>query len=231
MMMTTAKRHPGRPKDDELHERRREQILDEAARRFAEHGYPNTDVQWIADALSVAKGTVYHYFPSKAQLFREAVRRGVGRLHQHVERATAGMDGDPLRLMEAAIGAYLEFFGDNPQLVELFVQERAEFKDRVQPVYFEHKDARRGPWRKMVAALIAAGRVRDVPPDRVLDVMGDLLYGTIFTNHLAGRGKSTAAQSRDILDLLFYGILSESERAVRTPKNMKRRREDKHEHR
>src|SRR5690349_18063970 len=95
----TAKRHPGGPKDDELHERRREQILDEAAGRFAEHGYPNTDVQWIADALSVAKGTVYHYFPSKEELFRAAVRRGVDRLHRHVERAIEGLDDDSLRLM------------------------------------------------------------------------------------------------------------------------------------
>src|SRR2546430_16698085 len=125
-MVTTAKRHPGRPKDDELQERRREQILDEAAGQFAAHGYPNTDVQVIADALSVAKGTVYHYFPSKAELFRAAVRRGVDRLHQHVERATEGID-DSLQLIEAAITAYLEFFSANPQLVELFVQERAEF--------------------------------------------------------------------------------------------------------
>jgi AcrR family transcriptional regulator len=220
----TTKRHPGRPKDDELQERRREQILDEAAGRFAEHGYPNTDVQWIADALSVAKGTVYHYFASKEELFRAAVRRGVDRLHQHVERAIEGID-DPLRLIEVAIGAYLKFFAANPQLVELFVQERAEFKDRVQPVYFE-------PWRKMVAALIAAGRLRDVPPDRVLDVMGDLLYGTIFTNHLAGRGKSPAAQARDILDLFFYGILSDGERAARTARaarNTKHRTEGKHD--
>jgi hypothetical protein len=46
----------------------------------------------------------------------------------------------------------------------------------------------------------------------VLDVMGDLVYGTMFTNYLSGRRKSFAEQAHDILDVTFYGILSDSEK-------------------
>ena len=64
---------------------RREQILDAAAEVFAQHGYRNTDVQFVADALQVGKGTVYRYFPSKEALFLAAVDRGMRRLTERFQ--------------------------------------------------------------------------------------------------------------------------------------------------
>lgn len=43
-------------------------------------------------------------------------------------------------------------------------------------------------------------------------VTSDLLYGTMFTNHFAGRDKPFEEQARDIQDILFRGIFSDSER-------------------
>jgi AcrR family transcriptional regulator len=209
----TEKRLPGRPRDEALQQRRREEILDRAAVTFAEHGYPNTDVQWVADALGLSKGTIYRYFPSKSELFLAAVRRGVERLHEHISQSVEPV-ADPLQRIVTGISAYLQFFKEHPQIVELFIQERAEFKSS-RPIYFEHRDARRGPWRQIIADLIAAGRLRDVPPERVIDVMGDVLYGTMFTNHFAGNAKPHQAQAADVLDLFFQGILTDSERAAR----------------
>ena len=53
-----------------------------------------------------------------------------------------------------------------------------------------------------------------MPLERVIDVLGDVLYGTMFTNHFAGRDKPFEAQAQDILDVVFNGILSEKERAA-----------------
>ena len=74
-----CKRLPGRPKDEALQVRRRGEILDQAAETFAAHGVARTDVQWIADAVKVSKGTIYRYFPSKEELFVATVRRSVER--------------------------------------------------------------------------------------------------------------------------------------------------------
>jgi hypothetical protein len=46
--------------------------------------------------------------------------------------------------------------------------------------------------------------------------MGDLLYGTIFTNYFAGPRQSPEAQAQDILDVVFGGLLSDSERQRRS---------------
>jgi AcrR family transcriptional regulator len=211
MMTLVKKRLPGRPCDEALQERRREAILKVAATMFAKHGYTATDVQWIADRLKISKGTVYRYFPSKQQLFLSAVERGIQQLHAHIESAKRGL-GDHIEEIRAAVVAYLQFFKENPELAELFVQERAEFREKHRPIYFQHREARRGPWRQRVADLMAEGRIRPMPVERVTDVLGDLMYGTMFTNYFAGRQKPFEAQAEDVLDVLFNGILSEKER-------------------
>src|SRR3954469_239424 len=108
-----GRRPRGRPRDAALQQRRREQILAEATAVFAEHGYPNTDVQFIADPLGVSKGTVYRYFPTKERLFLAAVERGVRRLDEVMSEVIRG-DVDPLESFAAGIGAYLEFFEATP---------------------------------------------------------------------------------------------------------------------
>ena len=120
------------------------------------------------------------------------------------------------KLARINVCVYLEFFDANPGFVELLIQERAEFKDREKPTYFEHRDANLGPWQNLFRGLVSEGRVRDIPVQRITDVIGDLLYGTMFTNHFAGRRRSFQEQATDILDVVFYGILSNRESSTRS---------------
>jgi hypothetical protein len=51
--------------------------------------------------------------------------------------------------------------------------------------------------------------------ERITEVFSNLVYGTMFTNYFTGPSKSYEAQTKDILDIVFRGILSDSERARR----------------
>lgn len=200
-------RGPGRPPDPELAALRRRTILEAATRHFAARGFRDADVQDIADALGVGKGTIYRYFPSKEVLFLAAVDEGMQQLKAAID-AAADTASSPWGRVEAAIQAYLTYFDQHPELIELLIQERCHFRDRQQPTYFVHCDANIRPWQELLRLLIAQGVVRDVPVERITDVISDLLYGTIFTNHFAGRRKSLASQCQDVLDILKHGILS-----------------------
>jgi AcrR family transcriptional regulator len=213
-MPATAKRSPGRPRDVNLHARRHEQILESATRVFARNGYQEADDQWIADELKLSKGTIYNYFPSKEDLFLAAVDRGVELLIRYIDQAAA-KEGDVIDQMAAAIGAYLDFFYRNPNLVDLIIQERAAFRDRRQSTYFQRRQQRIGRWHRAFAELIKAGRIRNISPERVTSVLGDLVYGTMFTNHMTGRTRSSQAQTADILDVVFNGLLTDQERCRR----------------
>lgn len=211
--MAPEKVKRGRPKDEGLQARRQEEILDAAAQLFAEQGFAQADVQQLADRLEVGKGTIYRYFPSKEELFRAAVDRGLRGLDEHVDAAVADVP-DPLERIERAILAFLVYFDDHPELAELFVQERAHFKGARTPAYFAHHEATSGPWRQLYRHLAAQGRVRDLP-DPDLDTVNDLMYGTILANHLTGRRISPQRQARAITDIVFNGILTDAERARR----------------
>jgi AcrR family transcriptional regulator len=210
---TSQRRGPGRPRDAELLERRRREILETATRQFALHGYADTDVQWVADELNVGKGTIYRYFPSKEELFLAAVDQGMFRLKAAIDLATEPATS-AIERVELGVRAYLGYFDQHPEVIELVIQERSNFRDRARPTYFVYRDANIGPWMELFASMMDEGLIRKVPVERVTEVISDLLYGTIFTNHFAGRKKSLASQCEDVLDILFHGLLVDRKRGA-----------------
>lgn len=210
MPVTSKSNRPvGRPPDAELQERRRAEILDAATAVFAERGFAAADVQDVADKTGVGKGTVYRYFPSKEELFLAAVDHGMRNLKTTVDAAAAAAE-QPLKRIAEGVRAYLTFFDEHPEIVELLVHERAHFRDRKTPTYFVHREANMGPWQDLFRGLIQAGTVRELPVEQITEVISDLLYGTMFTNYFAGRKKSPARQCKDVLEILFRGLLTET---------------------
>ena len=49
-------------------EERRSEILQKAQELFYKHGYTNTSVNMVIEALGISKGAFYHYFKSKEEL-------------------------------------------------------------------------------------------------------------------------------------------------------------------
>ncbi len=166
----------------------------------------------IAAEVGIAKGTLYLYFPGKQELFFACVDLGMQQLQQALREAAAA-ETEPFEKIARAIRAYLAFFDTHPHYVELLIQERAIFKDRKKPTYFEHRDANRGPWRQLYLDLIAAGRFRsDLPVERLLDAISNMMYGTMFTNHFIGRSVTLEEQYQGLLQVIYRGILSEQEK-------------------
>jgi AcrR family transcriptional regulator len=65
---------------DERTDRRREQILDAAARVFAEKGYHEAGIADIATDLGIGHGTFYRYFKNKKEIVSQAVDLAVQRI-------------------------------------------------------------------------------------------------------------------------------------------------------
>ncbi len=212
-----------RPRADDRRTQRRQEIIEAAARLFAEWGYFGCEMERVATELGVAKGTLYLYFPGKEELFLACVDWAMTQLQDTVRAAADEGGDDPFEQISRAVRAYLVFFQEHPQFVELLIKERAMFRDRKRPTYFEHRDAARGYWRELYAELIRAGRLRsDLKVETLLDTIGNLLYGTMFTNHFIGPTSTIDDQHRAILDIIFRGILSDGERAMQTDANTKK---------
>jgi AcrR family transcriptional regulator len=59
---------PTRPALRARYDARQQDLVEQAARIFAERGYEQTSVQELTDAMGLAAGALYHYFGSKEQL-------------------------------------------------------------------------------------------------------------------------------------------------------------------
>jgi AcrR family transcriptional regulator len=97
--MSTSPASSHDPRWRRLPEERPQQILDAALSVFAEHGIDAAKLEEIAARAGVSKGTIYLYFPSKEELFREVVRQRVGPAIANADQASAaeGSAEDQLR--------------------------------------------------------------------------------------------------------------------------------------
>ena len=86
------------------------------------------------------------------------------------------------------------------------------FRDRTEPTIIEHRVRER---RTLAHPLSKADRRRprrDIPVDRITDMVGNTLYGTIFLNYFSGQPKSPDVQAHDLINIVFNGILTAEER-------------------
>ena len=167
--------------------------------------------QALAAKLQVGKGTIYRHFASKRELFLAAADRVMQKLQERVEANIVDIT-DGFDRITKAVAAFLSFFAEHPQYVELLIQERAYFKDRQRPTYFEHRDINIERWRQVYRDLIAAGRVRELPTERITDVVSNMLYGIMVTNFFNGQTTPSEVQARQLLDVVFCGIVTGPER-------------------
>ncbi|WP_290649118.1 TetR/AcrR family transcriptional regulator [Aquisalimonas sp.] len=187
-------------------EERREQILRAARAHFAEHGYRCTDVQDIADGIDVGKGTIYRHFPTKEGLFLASVEGAVEVLKSYATSSVEALD-DPLKKIRAVTHVSLQFFDDHPEVVELFIQERAEFKDRDMPMYFVRAERDRPEWNVLFDQLKEQGRMRAMDSAGVSQILADTLYGTVLAHRMTGATDSLVERADTVVDFMLHGIL------------------------
>ena len=100
---------------------RREQILDEAARLFAAHGFHGVSIDGLGAAVGISGPALYRHFPSKEGLLVEML---VG-ISEHLlarGRELAGAASGPRPLLDALVDFHIGFALEQPELIT--VQDR-----------------------------------------------------------------------------------------------------------
>jgi AcrR family transcriptional regulator len=107
---------------------RREQILSEAARLFARHGFHGVSIDGIGAAVGVSGPALYRHFPSKEGLLAEML---VG-ISEHLlagGQERAAEHADPAALLEALIAFHTDFALRQPELITVQDRDLANLPD------------------------------------------------------------------------------------------------------
>ena len=140
---------------------RKQQLLDAAARLFAERGYAETRIVDICREAGVAKGLFYWYFDTKEAVFRDLAAD----LRHRLRRAqAAAMDpqADPLVQIRQGSEASVRFMTEHARSFSLMAVENVDrqFVDDIRRGTEVHAD----DTARLVRRAIDAGLVREEDP-------------------------------------------------------------------
>lgn len=164
---------------------RKAELLEHAARLFAERGYQQTRVIDIVREAGVAKGLFYWYFDNKDALFRELIEDMRRRMRAQQGVAVTEVES-PLARLYAGTEASVRFMASHRELYALM-----QIEGQTGDAFTEEIRGNTAVHARDTAAIIAAGQragvVRDDEDALVLahSVLGTVLHLVYF--HRTGR--------------------------------------------
>jgi AcrR family transcriptional regulator len=122
---------------------RRAQLLALGLAMFSERSYDEVSIDDLARAAGVSKGLLYHYFPTKRDLYVAALEEAARRL---VDAITTDQSGTPEEQLRRGLSTYLDFverhgqayvalmrggIGSDPEVAAILETTRQTFGERV----------------------------------------------------------------------------------------------------
>jgi AcrR family transcriptional regulator len=85
---------------------RRAQLLELAKQAFSDRAYDDVSIDALARVANISKGLLYHYFPTKRDLYVAGLREIADELVEAVTRVPEGLA--PIDRVRTSVGAYLD---------------------------------------------------------------------------------------------------------------------------
>ena len=192
-------------------EQRKNQILDVASLIFSKEGFARANMDEIAKAANLGKGTIYRYFKNKRALFLSVVDRGLNKLKDAILIEVEETD-DPLKKIENAIKAYLSFFEKNRNLIGILIHEQSSFQKRIAKRYFEHYYGNVDRIKQTFRAGIEQNLIKDMDIDSVISVYTSMLNGLIYMWQIEGRKYRLIDKVPIVTKIFLTGIIKDKKR-------------------
>jgi len=104
----------------------REKILEAAEELFARRGFAGVGLSEIAEAVGLGKSSLFHHFPTKAQLYAAVMERILVEIEDALTRALAA-GGSPVERFDRWVDTIVDLLGARPAHSRLLL--RSLFED------------------------------------------------------------------------------------------------------
>ncbi len=194
-------RHTGRPLDPT----RDQAILEAALRGLAELGYDRLSMEEIATRARAGKGALYRRWPSKAALVVDAIVAWREAQAPITAPDTGSLRGD----LDAMVDAVPEFDDATRRQVGVFAG-LATAASRDPELKQALADQVLGRPRRLLAEVFERARRRgEIPPDRDLELVPDIIIGLNLTRVMVGEVPDREHVER-VLNTIIYPLLTTS---------------------
>jgi len=218
------RRHAGRPpRWKRAPEARPRQILEAAFRIFGTRGLHTATLEEVAREAGISKGTIYLYFPSKADLFSAMLRARVHDLMPALQPSGRVPHGVRAQRQLALLARRLHRFFRTPAFLNVYravIGEAAAFPEAAQSLYREGVLPANRRLAEFLRVGMDAGEFRQVDPlIAARAFVGMLQIFAISQGLLGGQRVYPMPESRilnTVTDLFFHGLLAPGQRASRT---------------
>lgn len=198
----------------------RDKILDAAEALFARRGYAAVGMSEIAEAVGLSKSSLFHHFPTKAQLYAATADRILRAMEATLTTALAA-GGTPVERLDRWVDTIVDLFGAHDTYARLLL--RSLFEDDELSGAFEEERAVNATLRRIIGAVthllregMGTGVLRAASiPHTVQSLVGLLIYHFAsgdFGAELLGRPVDTPAEVRrrkdEIKFLLHHGLVA-----------------------
>lgn len=158
----------------------RARILEIARRVYADLGYEAATNKNVADAASITTGALYHYFPSKRDLYLAVHEDVQAQVYGRFEAAVRTQQSF-LGKMEAILDAAARMNRADPSLARFLGTVRVDMARHrdLQTVMTEASVARQRFFSDIVEAGVASGEIRSADRDKVTAVVITILIGLL----------------------------------------------------
>lgn len=100
----------------------RERILDVAETFFAESGYHGTRLHQIAERVGIQKASLFHYFNSKADLYRAVLDKNFGEIEEALRRVL-DVEGEAMDKVRALVEAYVDLVATHLERTKISLRQ------------------------------------------------------------------------------------------------------------
>ena len=143
---------PRKPALRAKYEQRQADVIRDAAHVLAEHGYDQTSVPELAEAVGLAAGGLYHYFQSKDDLLGRICEQLMDPLLDEA-RLVLEEETDPERALRDLVRAWVAHVVEHRDHMLVFQQERHQIE--AEQRWSAVRDSRKAFERLLEAALAA----------------------------------------------------------------------------
>ncbi|WP_277068690.1 TetR/AcrR family transcriptional regulator [Saccharomonospora viridis] len=150
-----------------------ETVLGVAVKLFNERGYDGTSMEDLSRKLGITKSAIYHHVPSKQELLRLAVNRGLDGLFAEVDKLDE-VEGRAIDKLEYLVRASVRVLVEQLPFVTLLLRVRGNTKVERDAL------ARRREFDRIVSELVSeAAADGDLRPDVDPATAARLLFGMV----------------------------------------------------